>query len=879
MEQALDRILAGQDYSIVEEFALPPRAARFREIPAFLLDSCLGAGLQALAGQFGGLWHHQSLALERIGDGANVVVSTGTASGKSLIFRSAAFHRTATDPQARVLVFYPLKALASDQAVAWKAQARELGLPDGFVGRIDGTVPMAQREGILEQGRILLMTPDVCHAWLMSNLAKPAVKRLLRHLALFVLDEAHTLEGVFGSHFSYLFRRLLAARNCAIGGNGRGPAPAVIAATATIANPARHLADLTGLSFEVVGPQDDGSPQHARRVVHLAAPPRDEMGIARSLQVALMQQVASGGFITFVDSRKGVELLAVAANRELDQLLSGQAVMPYRAGLDNADRQDIERRLQEGTLRGVVSTSALELGIDLPHLRVGINLGVPSTRKAYRQRLGRVGRAAPGAFVVIAEPQAFRRFGTSFREYHDLSVEPSYLYLDNRFMQYAHAHCLCEEVESCGGTDRSTLPGRVQWPEGFASIYQAARPDGVRPREFDAIAQQGGDTPQRNYPLRNVGEINFKIGAGEHGDAMGEATLPQALRECYPGATYYHLARPYKVLSWRTFGYQPFIKVKPGGGPLTKPRIRTWINASLIPADLVERHLRLAPNGLVAECQMQITEKVVGFEEGDVYRSYDELRASNANMRPRMRQFRTTGVILRCDHPWFRDAANKRLVADSLRELFCREYSVLPQDVDASSTNIAVTTREGHQAVPDAVVVFDQTYGSLRLTERVFTELAHLLDRLAIGADSETGDERERRAAMVEHLRAFTATLEEAQTTPGDQDPLPTVDGGIIQVFAPGSLVGLREQGVLFTDVRIITAAMMPMPPDDAERLMYQVQCPPRYAGSPPSRRWIAADYLEATAEEGEWEYALWDTRLQRYVENGEGAGESASAP
>ena len=237
-----------------------------------------------------------------------------------------------------------------------------------------------------------------------------------------------------------------------------------------------------------------------------------------------MQQVGSGGFITFVDSRKGVELLAVAANRDLDQFLSGQAVMPYRAGLDSADRQDIERRLQDGSLRGVVSTSAFELGIDLPHLRVGINLGVPPTRKAYRQRLGRVGRAAPGAFVVIAEPSAFRRFGTSFREYHDLSVEPSYLYLDNRFMQYAHAHCLSEEVESCGGADRSTLPGRVQWPDGFEAIYQAARPDGVRPREFDAIAQQGGDTPQRNYPLRNVGEINFKMASASMG--MRWATPP-----------------------------------------------------------------------------------------------------------------------------------------------------------------------------------------------------------------------------------------------------------------------------------------------------------------------------------------------------------------
>ena len=143
MDKALNRILAGSDYSVVEEFSLPPREARCREIPEFLADSGVGGWLQGLAARHGGLWNHQALALERIGGGSNLVVCTGTASGKSLIFRAAVFHRTLCEPKTRALVLYPLKALASDQAVAWKQQARELGLPEGFVGRIDGTVPVS----------------------------------------------------------------------------------------------------------------------------------------------------------------------------------------------------------------------------------------------------------------------------------------------------------------------------------------------------------------------------------------------------------------------------------------------------------------------------------------------------------------------------------------------------------------------------------------------------------------------------------------------------------------------------------------------------------------------------------------------------------------
>ena len=131
---------------------------------------------------------------------------------------------------------------------------------------------------------------------------------------------------------------------------------------------------------------------------------------------------------------------------------------PYRSGYEARDRSNIEHAPREGHLRGVVSTSALELGIDIPHFAVGLNIGVPVTRKSFRQRLGRVGRQRPGSFAVVAEPYAFARYGSTLAEYYAKSVEPSYLCLRNRFMQFAHARCLAEELEMVGVTGREALP-------------------------------------------------------------------------------------------------------------------------------------------------------------------------------------------------------------------------------------------------------------------------------------------------------------------------------------------------------------------------------------------------------------------------------------
>lgn len=866
MYNTLKQALDAEGLTVVERFVLPSRPAAYAPVPPLLATTAVGEYLALTAPE--GLWQHQAAALEALGHHRNVVIPTGTASGKSLIFRSIAFHRILSNPNCRVLVFYPLKALASDQVRGWRAMAHALGMPDGTIGRIDGSVSVAQRDNILQKARIVVMTPDVCHAWLMSRLAMPVVKLFLTQLAIVVMDEAHTLEGVFGSSFAYLIRRLQVARHHLQKHVETPQALQFIAATATILHPDEHLASLTGVKFEVVPEALDGSPRSERICAHVAAPQGEEMELARELHNMLLSGKGGGGFITFMDSRKGVEMLARYNTTEIENLLGSADVLPYRAGYAAEDREKIEERLQAGTLRGVVSTSALEMGIDLPHLTVGINVGVPATRKGYRQRLGRAGRVSPGAFIVLAGPDAFTSYGMSFREYHDQSVEDSYLYLDNRFMQFAHARCLVDELEALGSG--LTLPLKASWPEGFQEVYDWAKPGGNRPPAFDAIAQLGGDTPHYSYPLRNVGETNFRIAKGDSASAIaiGEVNELQALRECYPGATYWHLGRAYEVQAWQTSGFTgPLIRVKLGApNRSTRPRIRTWINAGITSADLLEGHYLRGEFGFIAECQMQVTQKVEGYDDvsAGVYRPYSELRQGNPNMRARIRNFRTSGVLLCIAEPWFSAGEAKNRFVERLNAVFAREYSILPQDVGCAATNISVRSINGGGLRSDCIVVFDQVYGSLRLTERLYFHFDHLLNRLerAASAEAESGDSGDEDFLCdVRKIRnifdSFAATtgeslLEDAGMT-----------GKHVRVFAPESRVSYRENGKMGSEVEIIRPTVM------NGKLMYQVKCPARLSTSVSTnvstKQWVAAEYIEPTAGDGEWDQAWWNSESEEY--------------
>ena len=857
MLNAFKKEIKDREFTIVEELNLPEREERTRRIPDAYRKGAVGNWLLSDKDLKGNLWQHQALALEAFVAGQNVVLSTGTASGKSLVFQAAAIKVLQEDDEAKVLALYPQKALVSDQEVSWRHIFDMAGLPIDWIASVTGNVLPHDRKAALEKARILIATPDICHAWLMRELASQNSKRFLASLDLLIIDEAHVLEAVFGSNAAFLLRRIqVAARICRTNKREKRRL-SVIAASATIANPKQHLRALTGLDFVVIDNDEDGSPQYARSLLHLACGADEMQRTISDLHKSLVEQSTLGSFITFLDSRQGVEQLAAQTGHRL--------VNPYRSGYETNDRAAIEESLRSGRLRGVVATSALELGIDIPHFSVGLNLGLPISRKAFLQRLGRVGRSSPGAFAVVGEPNTFRRYGSSLEDYYSGAVEPSHLYLENRFIHFAHAKSLSDELDMLGAKSRQALPANIDWPTGFSDVYDFARVGGprTRPREFDHIAGMGGDSPHLNYPMRNIGEENFQIERGSS-QRIGNLTMQQAIREAYPGAIYMHMGHRWRVHEWRSSMWERSIKVSPWRAPFpTRPLIRIYVNFSVEPGELVVGNFRKGPHGFLAECQFQINERVEGYEERGEKKLYKNLRQQNPHMSPRTREFRTTGVVLKIEAQWMEDRGNKARLADALHSLMVREYSISPPDIGQTVSNISIVASGRRHTVRDAIVIYDATYGSLRLTEPMFDKLGFLIERLERSRELSSDEDALVPAFVVSGLRKWYGELETTDVSEFSNlvgEDAKFARDGLLQVFAPGSIVGKRDsQGVLH-DIEIVRPEIVDA--GESPELFYN------YKTEKTVRALVNAKFVEPIADN--YQYRQWNPRTGEYLEENE---------
>ena len=237
----------------------------------------------------------------------------------------------------------------------------------------------------------------------------------------------------------------------------------------------------------------------------------------------------------------------------------------------------------------------------------------------------------------------------------------------------------------------------------------------------------------------------MEIKRNEQHPSFGDISHAQALREAYPGATYFHGGQAYEVVAWNTFGIAPYIRVKPTSPyRLTRPRITTWINADVATNGLMGGHLVSSDKGFLAECQMLITQKAVGYYDSrGNYNSYQDLRRTNPRMQSYSRNFRTSGVIFCVEEDWFKLNTFKTEFSNKLKEIFVHEYSIDPRDIGVAATNISVRGFGGHLQHAACIVVFDETYGSLRLTEKLYRDFLHILERTVKAVQSDPGFERE----------------------------------------------------------------------------------------------------------------------------------------
>jgi DEAD/DEAH box helicase domain-containing protein len=530
---------AREDGRIVREAHEGPGSARLVDIPSELHPDVLAglgrAGIERL-------YSHQAGALASAWE-RTTIVTTGTASGKSLCFNLPTLDALCRDPFARALYLYPTKALAQDQARALAT----FGLTKQVRPAIyDGDTPRDTRGDVRRRANVVLTNPDMLHVGILPH--HDSWERLFSHLRIVVVDEAHVYRGVFGSHVANVLRRLLRIA-AAYGSDVR-----VLLASATIANPIELAERLTGL--EDIGLIDrDGSPTPRRQIAMWNPPFTDEsigarrsaLGEAAELLARLVRDGARS--ICFMKSRKGVELLARMVTEDLQSTHPelAERVAPYRAGYTPQQRRALEERLMNGELRAVITTDALELGIDIGELDAAVVVTFPGTVASLRQMWGRAGRRGKGLAVYVAGEDALDQFFCRHPdEFLERPVEAAIL--DHESPQIHQAHLLCAAYEGPleRGEDEFFGP---RWEAHAEALIGAGllRKRTTASGEEVYVPRRPADYPAANVSLRSASPDSFAIVDVSSGELLGQTEAARAHSTVHDGAIYLHQGRSYEV--------------------------------------------------------------------------------------------------------------------------------------------------------------------------------------------------------------------------------------------------------------------------------------------------------------------------------------------
>ena len=519
-----DDLLQGEELAYLT--TEPARAARTVPMPEELHPAVRAALARRGIGE---LYAHQAEAWAASRAGEHVIVTTGTASGKTLAFNLPVLHALATQPKDRALYLYPTKALAQDQARTLAA----LAVPKVRAAIYDGDTPREQRWQVRKWANLILTNPDMLHVGVLPR--HDLWADVLHNLRYVVVDEAHVYRGVFGSHVGNVIRRLRRMAHV------YGADPQFVLASATIANPGELAQRLLGLETTVIA--GDAAPR-AERTVALWNPElidaelglrASPLGEASRLAAALVQRGLRT--ICFAKSRKAAELVHRMTVDRVDAETAGR-LAPYRAGYTAQQRREIERRLVEGELLGVSATDALELGIDIGLLDCAISVGFPGTVASLRQQWGRAGRRGHGLAVLIASEDALDQY--FMREPETLlgrRVEAAIL--DHANPRVLDGHVAAAAFEApLDDDDRATL--------GDAALERAPHVADLRktPRGW---VYAGTDYPAGRTPLRSASADAFSVVDASTGTVLGIVEHERAYSTIHEGAVYLHLGEQWLV--------------------------------------------------------------------------------------------------------------------------------------------------------------------------------------------------------------------------------------------------------------------------------------------------------------------------------------------
>jgi len=535
------------------------------------------------------LYAHQADAWELAHAGRHVMITTGTASGKTLAFNLPVLDALATEPRNRALYLYPTKALAQDQARTLAA----LAVPKVHAAIYDGDTPHERRRQVRSSSNLVLTNPDMLHIGILPR--HDLWADVLHNLRFVVVDEAHVYRGVFGSHVANVLRRLRRLARV------YGAEPQFLFASATIANPAELAHQLLGIDAAVVA--EDAAPR-AERTVALWNPPlldielglrASALGEASRMYASLVQRGLRT--ICFAKSRKTAELVHRMTAERVDAETAAR-LAPYRAGYTPQQRRDIERRLVEGELLGVSATDALELGIDIGLLDCAISVGFPGTVASLRQQWGRAGRRGHGLAVLVASEDALDQY--FMREPETLlerRVEAAIL--DHANPRVLDGHLAAAAFEApLDDDDRATLGD-----EALARAPHVAELQKT-PRGY---VYAGKDYPAGRVALRSASADAFSVVDASTGTVLGVVEHERAYSTVHEGAVYLHLGEQWLVHELDA----------PGRKALVEPFAGDWYTQVKKETDtVVEERLRTERRlGLeLVFGRVSVTERVVAYQ-------------------------------------------------------------------------------------------------------------------------------------------------------------------------------------------------------------------------------------------------------------------------
>ncbi|MDR1279079.1 MAG: DEAD/DEAH box helicase, partial [Treponema sp.] len=560
---ALDHILQSPEFAphIVEDRLIPSAAGSSVPFPAGLDPRIIAALRRRGIDQ---LYTHQAEVWETARAGRNTVVVTPTASGKTLCYNLPCLQALLEDEKARCLYLFPTKALSQDQqaelgALVTPAPSGEPAYPteagnagDGLpvkTATYDGDTPESLRAAARETGRIIISNPDMLHAGILPN--HPRWIKFFSSLKYVVIDEAHAYRGVLGSHVANVIRRL--KRTAAF----YGSRPRFILCSATIANPKELAEALIGEDVTLV--DKNGAPWGEKRVILYNPPLVDAaQGIRRSVVTESrrwMLAFLKGGIktILFAHSRVKTEVAASYVNEDLANLYTGNAgirVEAYRGGLLPNERREIERGLREGTIQGVVSTNALELGIDIGGLDASVVAGFPGSFNSFWQQSGRAGRrGGTSVSVFVASASPLDQFIMDDpRWFFGKGAEEGRIDPDNPYILTDHVKCACFELPF---RDAAMQTGEEAFGDGAGEALSILEEEGIVRHTGGKWHWADRSFPAEGISLRSATADNVVIVDVTQGrnTVIGEMDRPSAKELIFVNAVYIHRGRQYLVES------------------------------------------------------------------------------------------------------------------------------------------------------------------------------------------------------------------------------------------------------------------------------------------------------------------------------------------